>query len=107
MSRKPTKKKKEPKVLNRPYVFQIGRVRHGQYVYRYDTEAKAKAAMRRTIEKLKPDLERWNKAGLEVLDELRADVESAIFERQPTSICRVIDDHTGQDVYIELWKESA
>lgn len=103
---KPRPKKKEPRVVARQFKVQLGRTRHRDYIHSFETAKQATAGAIRLVSKLEPDLRRWNSAGIAVLDEIKADIGSAEFGRRPTVICRVIDDHTGQDVYLELWRES-
>lgn len=101
--RKPTKRRKTPGLVPKPYHLQVGRAAVRTQLHGFDTEAKCRAAAKRIIEHLRGDMQRWNPAGLEVLDALRADVDAAIFDRDHYVICRTVDEHTGQDVYLELW----
>lgn len=108
MSRKPTKKKRLPPSEDarpRPYHLQLGKVRHGLYVHRFDTEAKARAKALAVTNSLEADLKRWNPAGLGALDEMRKALELATWGPTPRALNVTVDEHTGQDLHFVIWRD--
>lgn len=92
------------------YVVQMGRAKVASSMFSTDTEAKAKAhirktigAIRRTYERRIPGETRHAHPVLAEIDAFESAVENAIVEQQPTVIDMSIDGHP---IYVKIWSES-
>lgn len=103
--KKPTKKREKKPPGPRPYVLQVGQVRHRDYLHRFDTEAKLKARVVKYADDLEGDFFRWNRAGLSKLNEVRELAAGIVCDRQPKTLHVVVDEHTNHALHFEFWKE--
>ena len=93
-----------PAKKHEPYHVQFGSIRTNDTHHTFDTEAKAKTAIRKAVEQHRRWCQVYNSAGLAVLDQTLAAVGSLVFEREPVTINELLDEHYQVRIHIVVWR---